>query len=66
MVPERKVPARLLVNGVETPFEKRDVGGSLYVDAAVRPERGVADFEVVYADGEIEFAPNEAALFEVK
>ncbi len=51
MVPEGKVPARLLVNGVVTPFEKKDVGGSLYVDAAVRPERGVADFEVVYADG---------------
>ena len=50
MVPEGKVPAMLLVNGVETPFESKDVFGSHYVDATVRPENGVADFEVIYGN----------------
>lgn len=48
MVPDGKVPVRLLVNGRETPFAKDDVCGSLYLDATVRPESGIADFEVVY------------------
>ena len=48
MVPMGKIPAKLLVNGVETSFERQDVCGSLYIDAVVMPENGVADFEVVY------------------
>ena len=48
LVPSGKRPARLLVNGRATPFRLVDVFGSLYVDATVAPEDGVADFEVFY------------------
>ena len=48
LVPSGKRPARLLVNGRATPFRLVDVFGSLYVDATVAPENGVADFEAFY------------------
>ena len=48
LAPAGKTPARLLVNGRETPFKTVDVYGSTYVDVTVAPEKGVADFEVLY------------------
>ena len=48
LVPAGKTPARLLVNGRETPFKTADVFGSTYVDVTVAPEKGIADFEVLY------------------
>lgn len=48
LVPSGKRPTRLLVNGRATPFRLVDIFGSLYVDATVAPENGVADFEAFY------------------
>ena len=48
LVPAGRVPAKLLVDGRETPFELGDVFGSKYVDATVRPRNGVVDFEVLF------------------
>ena len=48
LVPAGKKPARLLLNGRAADFKTTDVFGSTYVDLTVAPERGVADFEVLY------------------
>ena len=48
LVPSGKVPAKLLVDGKETPFVLSDVYGSKYVDATVAPKNGEVDFEVLY------------------
>ena len=48
LVPAGRVPAKLLVDGRETPFELGDVFGSKYVDVTVRPQNGVVDFEVLF------------------
>ena len=48
LVPSGKVPAKLLVDGKETPFVLSDVYGTKYVDATVAPKNGEVDFEVLY------------------
>lgn len=48
LVPAGRKPARVLVDGRETPFEANDVFGSSYVDLTVRPVGGAVDFEVLY------------------
>ena len=47
-VPAGRTPQTLRVNGRATAFALSDVFGSRYVDVTVTPERGVADFEVLY------------------
>lgn len=48
LVPQGKVPIRLLVDGVETKFDPVDFFGSRYVDVTIAPKNGVVDFEVLY------------------
>jgi hypothetical protein len=48
LVPSDKTPKALRVNGREMDFTISIVGESRYVDAAVTPQGGVADFEVLY------------------
>jgi len=48
LVPSGKTPKALRVNGREMAFVLSTVGESRYVDAAVTPQDGVADFEVFY------------------
>ena len=48
LVPAGKTPKTLRVNGAETPFALSTVCESRYVDTAVTPVGGVADFEVLY------------------
>ena len=48
LLPSGKTPKTLRVNGAETSFTLSNVGESRYVDAAVTPQAGIADFEVLY------------------
>ena len=48
LVPSGRMPKKLLVDGVESPFELNDVYGSKYVDVKVAPKKGVVDFEILY------------------
>jgi hypothetical protein len=48
LVPSGKTPKALRVNGREMAFALSTVGESRYVDVAVTPQDGVADFEVLY------------------
>lgn len=48
LVPNGRIPKKLLVDGIEAPFELNDVYGSKYVDIKVEPKNGVVDFEILY------------------
>lgn len=48
LLPAGRSARRLLLNGREIPFAVSRVDASVYVDAAVVPENGLADFEVLY------------------
>ena len=48
LVPAGKTPKTLRVNGRETAFSISTVGESRYVDVAVLPVNGIADFEALY------------------
>lgn len=48
LIPAGKTPGELLVNGKRTDFAVSTVDGSLYLDVAVAPQDGLADFEVLW------------------